>query len=45
MRGGEKSMTEAERADWALDDRAAKIVIGGMLALQALFLLSTMLWL
>ncbi len=37
-------MTEREREDWALDDRAAKLLIGVPFALQALFLLGMMLW-
>ena len=45
MTSGQSGMTEAERVDWALNDRAAKVLIGGMLALQALFLLSSILWL
>lgn len=38
-------MTKKEYEDWALDDRAAKLIIGTMLTLQVLLLLSTMLWL
>lgn len=37
-------MTEQEREDWALNDRAAKILIGGLLALQVM-LLATLIWL
>ena len=37
-------MTSRERENWALDDRAAKVLIEAMFTLQIVFLLGLMLW-
>ena len=37
-------MTERERQDWALNDRAAKALIGAMLTLQIMVLVA-LIWL